>query len=120
VKRIAAIVSIMLAATAAAREPVPVWIAFTDQELQRAKRTALHAMNSPEVWARFPKPKRTHQVHYTPLLRGISYGFSKARGLDTVTVVIPTTHIGPRHRAVVHVIFDQGLKIIDIVESLEL
>jgi hypothetical protein len=117
-KRAATIVSLILAATVAAREPVPLWITFTEEELQRAKRIALQAMNSPEVWARFPK--HAHQRHYTPLLREISYGFSKARGLDTVTVMIPTTHIGPRHRAEVDVIFVQGLKLIDIEESIEL
>jgi hypothetical protein len=52
-------VSLILATTVAAREPVPLWITFTEEELQRAKRIALQAMNSPEVWARFPK--RGHQ-----------------------------------------------------------
>ena len=114
-KRLAAIVSFVLTVTVAAREPVPLWIAFTEEELRRAKQTALQAMNSPEVWQKFPK--RPHERHYNPLLREISFGFSKAAGLDTVTVIIPTTHIGPRHRALIYVTFNQGVvQIIDIAE----
>lgn len=117
-KRATIILSLLLTTTAAAREPVPLWISFTEAELQRAKRTALHMMNSPEVWAQFPQ--RPHQAHYIALLRQIGFGFSQERGLNTVTVFIPTTHVGLRHRADVCVKFDQGLKITDIAESPEI
>src|SRR5207244_1992122 len=76
---------------------------FSDAELQRDKRRALAAINSPEVWRRFPK--YPHQPHYTPVLREIDFCFYPPQ-VNTVTVVIPTTHIGPRHRALIYVKFD--------------
>ena len=115
-KRTAAIVSLLLAVMIGARASAPVWIAFYDWEIQRAKRAAILAMNSPEVWQRFPSEQ--HERHYTPIVRDIAFGFSTKRGSGSIlTVIIPTTHFGPRHRAEIHVIFDQGLRIIGIAEA---
>jgi hypothetical protein len=115
VKRSTATLGLVLALTLAARAAAPVWILFYEWELQRAKRAAVVAMNSPEVWKRFPKEQ--HERHYTPIMRDIAFGFTTKRGSGSIlTVIIPTTHIGPRHRALVHVTFDQGLKIIGIAE----
>jgi hypothetical protein len=50
-------------------------------------------------------------------IREIAFGFSAKRGSGSIlTVIIPITHIGPRHRALIHVTFDQGLRIIGIAE----
>ena len=115
-KRATLIVSLLLACTAAAvHAAAPVWISFRESELQWAKRAALRVMNSGPVWARFSTGQ--HERHYTPIVRDIAFGFSTERGKgSTLTVIIPTTHIGPRHRASVHVTFDQTLRIIGIAE----
>ena len=93
------------------------WIQFSDAELQRDKRMALAAINSPEVWRRFPK--YPHQPHYTPVLREIDFCFYPPQ-VNTVTVVIPTTNIGPRHRALIYVKFDHAGKIFDMQEVPEI
>ena len=89
------------------------WINFSDAELQRNKKAALKAMNSPEAWRRFPKEQ--HQRHYTPLVREISFSFYPP-DVDKVTVIIPTTHIGPRHQASIYVTFDHSGKILTMAE----
>jgi hypothetical protein len=70
-----------LATVASAREPAPLWIVFTDAELQRAKRAALRAINAPHIWERFPKQR--HERRYKPLPREISYGFSQTKDGNT-------------------------------------
>jgi hypothetical protein len=114
VKRIALLFGLLLLATASAREKWPVFIAFPEADLQRDKHAALRAMNSPAAWSRFPT--HAHQHHYTPLLRQISFAFSTGKDGDTVTVIIPTTHIGPRHRALIYVTFDGLGRIRDLDE----
>jgi hypothetical protein len=119
VKHAALFVSMLLASALALGAAAPVWISFYGWELERAKRAAIAAINSPDVWARFPSEQ--HKRHYTPIIRDIAFGFSEERGKGSiVTVIIPTTQIGPRHRALVHVTFDQGLKITHIAEVPEI
>jgi hypothetical protein len=108
------IILLLVFGVAAGASP-EMWASFYDWELQRAKVSALRAMNTPEVWKRFPREQ--HERHYTPIVRDIAFGFATKRGSGSIlTVIIPTTHIGPRHRALVYVTFDQGLKIIHIAE----
>jgi hypothetical protein len=107
----------VLAATTAVNAALPMWINFSDAELQRDKRAALEAMNSPEVWRRFPKQQ--HERHYTPVLREISFSFYPPE-VNKVTVIIPTTHIGPRHKALIYVTFDHAGKILEMSEVPEI
>jgi len=53
------------------------------------------------------------------VLREIDFCFYPP-DVKTVTVVIPTTHIGPRHRALIYVKFDHAGKIIDMQEVPEI
>jgi len=119
VKRIVILTGVLFVATANAREKWPVFIAFSEVELQHAKQVALRAMNSPEAWQRFPT--HAHQRHYTPILGEISFAYSTtpAEG-HTVTVIIPTTHIGPRHRALIYATFNHRGKLLDLDEVPEI
>ena len=116
-KRATAIVVLLLATSAASRAALPMWIQFSDAELQRDKQAAIIAMNSPDAWRRFPKHR--HQRYYTPILREIDFCFYPP-DVNKVTVVIPTTHIGPRHRALIYVTFDHFGKILDMAEGAEI
>ena len=118
VKRTTLLFSLLLLATASAREKWPVFIAFPEADLQRDERAALQAMNSPAAWSRFPK--HAHERHYTPILREISFAFSTSKDRGTVTVIIPTTRIGPRHRALIYVTFDGLGRIRDLDEVPEI
>ena len=89
------------------------WIQFSDAELQRDKHAALKAMNSPEAWHRFPTHE--HQRHYTPIIREIDFCFYPP-DVDKVTVVIPTTHVGPRHRANIYATFDHFGRLLNLEE----
>ena len=115
--RVTATLSLMLAATGALDAALPMWINFSDAELQRDKRIALAAMNSPEVWRRFPMQQ--HERRYTPVMREISFSFYPPE-VNKVTVIVPTTHVGPRHRALIYVTFDHAGKILEISEVPEI
>ena len=112
-KRALLMVSLLLVASQLTHAALPMWIQFSDTELQRDKQAAIKAMNSSQVWRRFPK--HPHQRHYTPILRDIDFCFYPP-DVDKVTVVIPTTHIGPRHRALIYVTFDHFGRILDMNE----
>lgn len=110
---------VLLAASADAREPWPVWISFPEADLQRNKRAALRAINSPEEWRRFPREK--HERRYTPILREIGFAFSQTKKEgDTVTVIIPTTASQHIHRTLIYVTFNGRGEIIGLSEVPEI
>jgi hypothetical protein len=112
-KRALLMLGLLLVASQLIHAALPMWIQFSDAELQRDKQAAIKAMNSPKVWRRFPK--YPHQRHYTPIVRHIDFCFYPP-DVDKVTVVILTTHIGPRHRALIYVTFDHFGRILDMNE----
>jgi hypothetical protein len=119
VKRATIIVMLLLTAAASAREQRESFAAFREIDLQRNKQIALRAINSPEAWRRFPK--REHQRHYTPLTREISFAFtSTSTGYCTMYVIIPTTHVGPRHRTDIYVRLDGRGDLLDMEEVPEI
>jgi hypothetical protein len=119
VKRATLLISLLLLATATAREKWPVFIAFSETELRHAKQVAIRAMNSPEAWRGFPS--RSHERHYTPVLSEISFAYSTSHNEgETVTVIVPTTHIGSRHRALIYATFNHRGKLLDLDEVPEI
>ena len=114
-KRAILFLTFALLSVAAGGDKTEIFAAFSESEMQQNKQIALRAINSPEVWRRFPKHE--HQHHYTPLIHEISFGFSTTRTrYQTMTVIIPTTHIGPRHRTLIYVRLDGRGDIPDMEE----
>jgi hypothetical protein len=109
----------VLLAVASASDKAEIFAAFRESDMQRNKQIALRAINSPEAWRRFPR--NPHQRHYTAEMREISFGFSTTpRGYETMTVIIPTTHIGPRHRTLIYVRLNGRGDILDMEEVPEI
>jgi hypothetical protein len=114
-KRAMLFLTFVLMSIAVGADKPDIFAAFSESDMQHNKQIALRAINSPEVWRRFPKNE--HQRHYTPLTGEISFGFSTTRtGYQTMTIIIPTTHFGPRHRTLIYVRLTGRGDILDMEE----
>jgi len=88
-------------------------IVYTEAELQTYKDEAVKAINSPEVWKRFPKQK--HEDRYTVVPKGIQYWFEPDKP-NQVIVIVPVTKV-EFHAYYVAVTFKRGGEIIDMYEG---